>query len=215
MEMGCNLMKGFLNNRRVSCALSALCFVALGACLLFRPAESSLWICYLLGGALLLTGVVYICSHFVRARGAKVVFQYDLIIGVVLALAGVWILTTPDVIAAFFQYLLGAILIAHGLIDLQGALNLRSGGANRWWWAALLALVTLALGAVVIWYPYETINALMMFIGAALIYDGVSDLLILLHLTRTFRKVKRAVEEAVEEAIEDATVIESRGEVEK
>lgn len=206
-------MKGFLNSRRISCALSALCFVALGTCFLFWPAQSSLWICYLLGGTLLLSGVVHFGSHFVRAKGAKVVFQYDLIIGVALALAGAWVLTTPDIIATLFQYLLGAILFAHGLIDLQGAWNLRTGGARRWWLAALLALVTLALGAAVIWYPCATINALMMLVGAALIYDGISDLLILFHLSYTFRKVKRAVEGAVVEAIEDATVIESEGEV--
>ena len=67
------------------------------------------------------------------------------------------------------------------------------------------------LGAIVIWNPFASINALLMLVGIALIYDGVSDLIILVQLTRTFRKVKRAVKEAVE----DATAIESEGTVEK
>lgn len=215
IETGCVFMKGFLNRRRASCALSALCFVALGAFLFFWPEMSSLWICYLLGGVLMLSGIVYICSHFLRAKGAAIVFQYDLILGVVLMLMGLWLLTTPGLIFSLIQYILGAILVIHGVIDLQGALNLRSGGAVHWWWSALLAAVTLALGAVVIWNPCATRNALLMLLGAALMFDGISDWLILLHLTHTFRKVRHAVEEAVEEAVEDAAVIESTGEVEK
>lgn len=204
-------MKGFLNNRRISCTLSALCFIALGVCLVGWPDLSRIWICYLMGGALLVTGGVYVIFHFIRAKGAAVVFQYDLILGAVLAIVGVWLLTTPDMIIAFLQYILGAILIVHGVIDLQGALNLRSGGSGHWWPAFLFALITLVLGAIVIWNPFASINALLMLVGIALIYDGVSDLIILVQLTRTFRKVKRAVKEAVE----DATAIESEGTVEK
>lgn len=208
-------MKGFLNSRRVSCALSALCFIALGVFLLGWPDLSRIWICRLLGAALLVTGGVYVISHFVKSKGAAVVFQYDLILGVILAIVGVWLLTTPDLIITFLQYILGAILVIHGVIDLQGALNLRSGGSSHWWSACLIALITLALGAIVIWNPFASINALLMLVGIALIYDGITDLVILFQLTRTFKKVKEAVEQAVEEAVEDANVIESEGKVEK
>ena len=204
-------MKGFLNSRRVSCALSALCFIALGVFLLGWPELSRIWICRLLGAALLITGAVYVISHFVKSKGAATVFQYDLILGVILAIVGVWLLTTPDLIITFLQYILGAILIIHGVIDLQGALNLRSGGSSHWWPACLIALITLALGAIVIWNPFASINALLMLVGITLIYDGVSDLVILFQLMRTFKKVK----EAVAEAVEDATAIESEGKVEK
>ena len=82
-------MKGFLNNRRVSCTLSALCFIALGVFLVFWPELSRIWICRLLGAALLVSGGVYVVSHFARAKGAAAVFQYDLILGAVLAVVGV------------------------------------------------------------------------------------------------------------------------------
>ena len=120
------IVKGFLNNRRVSCTLSALCFIALGVFLVFWPELSRIWICRLLGASLLVSGGVYVVSHFARAKGAAAVFQYDLILGAVLAVVGVWLLTTPDLIVAFLQYILGLILIVHGVIDLQGALNLRA-----------------------------------------------------------------------------------------
>ena len=59
----------------------------------------------------LVTGGVYVISHFVKSKGAAAVFQYDLILGVILAIVGVWLLTTPDLIITFLQYILGAILV--------------------------------------------------------------------------------------------------------
>lgn len=210
-------MKGFLNSRRMSCALSAVCFIILGICLVAWPDLSRIWLCRLLGGVLLVSGGVYVVLHFSRSKGAAAVFHYDLILGIVLAIVGVWLLTTPDLIITFIQYILGAILVVHGVLDLQGALNLRGANAPQWKIAALIAGITLVLGIVVIWNPFASINALLMLVGISLIYDGLSDLLIIFHLSRTFSMVKKAVEKAVEEAVEevdeDTDVIESTGEV--
>lgn len=185
-------MKGFLNTRRVSSALSAICFVALGVVLVAWPDLSRIWICRVLGAALLLSGGSFVISHFWKATGAKVVFQFDLIVGVVLAIAGVWLFTTPDLIVTFIQYILGVILVVHGIIDAQGAWNLRSGG-SAWWYALLLAVITIAFGAVILWNPFATINALLILVGIALIYDGLSDLIILINLIRTYKKEREEV----------------------
>lgn len=202
-------MKGFLNSRRGSCALSAVCFIALGVFLVGWPDLSRIWICRLLGAALLITGAVYFISHFRKSKGAAAVFQYDLVLGVVLAVAGIWLLTQPDLIVALIQYILGVLLIVHAVLDLQGALNLRSVGVRHWWPALVIGLVTLALGAVILWNPFAGVNALLMLVGLALIYDGISDLVILVQLKRAFPRSKT---EAADEA-PAGDVIESRGEV--
>lgn len=73
---------------------------------------------------------------------------------------------------AFLQYILGLILIVHGVIDLQGALNLRAGHARHWWPAFLIALITLALGALILWNPFGQHQCPFVLVGIALIYDG-------------------------------------------
>ena len=195
-------MKGFLNSRRASSMLSALCFIALGVFLVGWPDLSRIWICRSLGAALLVTGGVYVLFHFVRAKGATVVFQYDLILGVVLAIAGVWLLTTPDLIVTFIQYILGVILVVHGVLDLQGAWNLRTARFGGWWIAALIGLLTAALGALILWNPLAGVDGLLILVGLALIYDGASDLVILLQLTHAYPKTKEDVPEIPEEIIE-------------
>ena len=183
-------MKGFLNNRRISCALSALCFIALGVFLVGWPDVSRVWLCRLLGLALVATGGVYVGLQFVRSKETAAALPYEAVLGVVLAVVGVWLLLTPDLLMALLNYILGVLLLIHAVLDLQGALNLRAGGARRWWAAAILGALTAALGALLLWNPFAGIDALLMLMGLALIYDGVSDLAILVHLSLVFRRAR-------------------------
>ena len=87
------------------------------------------------------------------------------------------------------QYIFGAVLIFHGVVDLQGALALMGQGYSRWWVDLLLAVLTLALGVLVVVNPFGTFAALMGLVGASLIFDGVTDLVIIWRLSRAFKDI--------------------------
>ena len=203
-------MKGFMKDRAISCTVSALCFIALGIVLVGWPEASLNWICRLLGIVLLASGVVFIISYLTKKK-ASTVLQYDLFIGVILALLGIWLLTNPAIIISFVQYIFGAILIIHGIIDIQGTLSLRSGGSSRWYPALLFAIATIALGAIIILNPFASMSALVILIGISLIFDGITDILIVLSVGVTAHKLNIAAKRAAE----DANVIDSEGEVKK
>ena len=59
----------------------------------------------------------------------------------------------------------------------------------------LLALLTILLGVLVLLNPFGTFAALVMLIGAALVFDGVSDLCIIWRLSRAFKAAERIMEE--------------------
>lgn len=203
-------MKGFMKDRAISCTVSALCFIALGIVLVGWPEDSLNWICRLLGIVLLVSGVVFIISYLTKKK-ASTVLQYDLLIGVILALLGIWLLTNPAIIISFVQYIFGAILIIHGAIDIQGTFSLRSGGSGRWYPALLFAIATIALGAIIILNPFASMSALVILIGISLIFDGITDILIVLSVGVNAHKINRAAKRAAE----DANVIDSEGEVKK
>lgn len=188
--------------RKGSCALSAACFVALGICLVSQPELSMVWICRLLGAALLLCGAVYAAFHFIRAKAAALVLQYDLILGIILALVGLWVLTSPVGAASLLQYILGAVLLIHGAIDLQGAWSLRRIGVRRWWAALLLGVVTAALGILILCQPFAAAQAMLMLVGCSLIYDGVSDLVLIALLYFMQKREARRIEEEAKDAVE-------------
>ena len=66
----------------------------------------------------------------------------------------------------------------------------------------LLAVLTLALGVLVVVNPFGTFAALVTLIGLVLIYDGLSDLWIIHRLSRMVRDLERDL---------NGDIIETRG----
>ena len=60
-----------------------------------------------------------------------------------LAALGLWLLSSPASVIVLIQFSFAAVLLFHGVIDLQGAVSLMREGWPRWW--IDLALAALAL----------------------------------------------------------------------
>jgi uncharacterized membrane protein HdeD (DUF308 family) len=189
-------MKSILREQRRSSVLTALVTIVFGAILVMWPDRSVSLMCSLLGGALVICGVLYVIGWFGRKRQAGSP-SLMVIPGVVLIGLGIWLVTSAGAVIALIQYVFGAVVIFHGILDLQGAVSLAGGHAKRWWLELLLALLTLGLGAAILVNPFGTFSALVMLIGCTLIYDGVSDLWLVWRLSRVFRTLEKAKEDDV------------------
>lgn len=189
-------MKSILREQRRSSVLAALATIVFGLALVLWPDRSVSLMCALLGGALLICGIFYVAGWFGRKRRAGS-SSLMLIPGVVLAGLGIWLMTSAEMVITLIQYVFGAVVIFHGILDLQGALSLASAHTSRWWADLLLALLTLALGALILVNPFGTFAALVMLIGCSLIFDGLSDLWLVWRLSRAFHTLEQAVQEDV------------------
>ena len=78
-------------------------------------------------------------------------------------------------------------LVFHGVVDVQSAAALARRRCTRWWLDMALGVLTIGLGVVVLLNPLGTTGALMMLVGASLIFDGASDLYLIWRLSRAFR----------------------------
>lgn len=186
-------MKSILHEQRRSSIAAAAVTILLGLTLVWWPDGSVRLLCMLLGFAVFVTGVIYLLGWIARRReGYPIVF---LLPGVVLCAMGVWLLTSPESVVILIQYIFGAILIFHGVVDLQGAVALMKQGWSRWWLDLALAALTVALGALILINPFGTFAALIMLIGFSLIFDGVSDLYIIWRLSRAFRQAERELDD--------------------
>ena len=189
-------MKSVLQEQRRSSALVALVTIILGVVLVVWPDRSVSMICAILGGALLLCGLLYVIGWFAgKRRQSKSVFM--IIPGVILAGLGVWLMTSSSTVIALIQYVFGAVVLFHGILDLQAALALLTQRMNKWCIDLLLALLTLGLGLLILANPFGTFAALVVLIGIALIYDGASDLWLIGRLSRSLRNAQLPPEEVV------------------
>ena len=179
-------MKTILREQRRSSIAAAGITLVLGLLLVLAPNRSIRLLCTLLGAALLITGLVYLFSWLARRREGFP--AWFLIPGLILAALGLWLLTSPGSVIVLIQFIVAAVLIFHGAIDLQGAVSLLRLGFAGWWLDLLLSALTLVLGVVVLLNPLGTMEALTVLIGLSLIYDGVSDLYLIHRVTRAFRE---------------------------
>lgn len=63
-------------------------------------------------------------------------------------------MTSSDSVIALVQYVFGAVVIFHGVLDVQSSVSLMRQGAARWWLDLALSALTLALGALILINPF-------------------------------------------------------------
>ena len=197
-------MKSILREQRLSSVFTALATIALGFVLVLWPDRSVSLMCTVLGGILLLSGLLYVVTWF-AGRGTKSSSSILVIPGVILCGLGVWLMLSSDSVISLIQYVFGAILVFHGFLDIQGAIALASYKANKWWFDFLLGLGTLGLGVAVLLNPFGSFSVLITVIGLALVYDGFTDLWLILRLTFASRAHRKALEAAEAAAQSETT----------
>ena len=201
-------MSSIFHERKKSSIIMAAITIALGLALIIFKDTAVRLICMVAGIALIIWGGYYIVSYFVKKTGVAAL-QLDLFLGIILLLLGLWMTISPDSVIGLIQYVVGILIIIHGAIDLQAAMNIKRGGDDKWWISLLLAALTLAMGALVLINPFGTLALLLTIVGVILVFDGISDLFIIFRLSSVFKDVKQAVDNAVQEA----EAVETDGEV--
>ena len=169
-------------------ALSLLLGVALALLCVRRPwADRAL---YPALSALLIYGVVTIVSFFLRdSRQGS--FVFELFLGIVAAALGLLFLLRPVIVASVLPVILGLFIVVDGLVNLKRALELRRMLYLRWTVPLVLSAVSAVLGLVIVFQPFLAAEALVMLIGAVLIYEGLSDLWTIFRVsqwTKEYRK---------------------------
>lgn len=197
-------MSGFLKRVKTNALISAALYTLLGLVLLIWPAPSTRLLCTALGLVLVACALVDI-AIFLFHRDGSLYASIHLVLGIILAAVGIWLLARPTLIAVIIPRIIGVLICIHGASDLRDAVTLRKNSSSRWVTALVLGLVTLVLGAVLVFDPFDAFTTVVRIIGAFLVYDGLSDLWITWAVGRA---VKQAAKDA--NAQRDAVDVEYR-----
>ena len=186
-------MVDFLKGLRVNYTASAVLCILLGLVLLIWPGTTTQIVCMMLGLVLLIYGGVQIILYL-ASRERSMISQGMMLLGIIVAVIGVWILVRPEMIIMAVPVIVGILIVIHGIHNISQAIALKRDGYEGWWIACLMGVLTAALGAVLIYNPFEVVNTVVRLIGVFLIYDGLSDMWI---ISRVF-KVKKGKDRIVD-----------------
>ena len=186
-------MSDFLKGLKANYTISAGLCTLLGLVLLIWPGTTMRIVCTLLGSMLLIYGLAQVVLYLIN-KERTMLSQGMMVFGIVLAVIGIWILTSPEMIIMAVPVIVGVLIVIHGVHNLVQAIALKKEGYDRWWIAFLFGALTVVLGGILVYNPFEVAETVVRFIGIFLIYDGVSDIWI---LSRVF-KVKRDKERVID-----------------
>jgi uncharacterized membrane protein HdeD (DUF308 family) len=159
--------------RRIVFMVVGALMIAFGAAAAFAPMVATFAASIWFGAAMLAAGVSGLALLIVdwRAKG----FVWRLLWSVVAIIAGICLLLHPWPGALALTVILGAALIAQGIIALGHALAHRTHKSCPWGRMALGGVLALVLGALLIWaLPHSGMIAPGVFLAINLISFGLS-----------------------------------------
>lgn len=187
-------MRNLVESIKRSWVLSVLLTIVLGVVLLVYPDTTSKVLCYLVGGVLLVHGILNLIRFFAREEGSFFL-RYELVVGIVLCAAGIFLLMRPEIVVMLIPMILGFYIMIDGAANMRRAWEMKSLGFSKWWSALIGAVLMLVLGAVMFWNPFEAAQMTLMFIGIALLYQGILDFVILFLVGRGRKKMEKLLED--------------------
>lgn len=161
----------------------------LGIVLIVAPDFSVSLLCWIGGLLLILFGIVKIIGYYSRDL-YRLAFQHDLAFGILMMALGVILIVRSDIVMNVFCIFLGICILADALLKIQTAMDARTFGIRRWWLIFTVAVLTGAVGFLLVLRPSESARAIAVLLGAALIFEGLLNLITILTAVRILRNQK-------------------------
>ena len=143
----------------------------------------------LLGVLFLAFGIVKLVGFFSKDP-YQLVFETDLVFGILYLALGLLLLLRPAHTMAFFGIVFGLMLMADGLTRVRIALDARPFGIRAWWLILVSAIATAILGVVLLFHPSEGTQVLTQLLGISLMVDGVMNISTILAAVRVIRAAR-------------------------
>ena len=137
---------------------------------------------YVVGIMMLIAGVFEVIHSFQIKSWGRFIFW--LLLGVLYIIAGFVAFDNPLLTAVWLTLILGAALVASGVMRVFLGFNMQGG--SPWIWVVVSGLITLLLGMIIlIHWPVSSLWTLGIFLGVDLVFAGASWIGVGMGLHRT------------------------------
>jgi uncharacterized membrane protein HdeD (DUF308 family) len=173
---GRQLTKSAVTAIRVALGVGGIATLVIGLMMAFSPSRTASAMAWLLGVYWIIAGTVYVAiALFAKGvkTGARVL---DLVLGVVMLIAGVIVSTNPSdsamVLGVFLGFYIGVLWVVEGVVTL-----LQSGDAPSRAWAIFFGALSILAGLALFTSPLWGIQLLFLLTAIALIALGIVQLI--------------------------------------
>jgi uncharacterized membrane protein HdeD (DUF308 family) len=140
--------------------------IALGS--VVNATEAAVWV---VGIMMIISGVAEVINALQIKSWAR--FLFWLVLGILYIFAGFIAFENTLLTALWLTLILGAALVASGVVRVFLGFNMRGG--SSWVWVVISGLITLLLGVIILaHWPYSGLYALGIILGVDLVFAGAS-----------------------------------------
>lgn len=166
--------------------ISALAYIVLGFVMIFYPDKVSIALCYTLGGALTVYGLFNLITYFTAKQAS---FGFEMIVGIAATAFGVFFLISPQSIIGMIFAIIGILIIVDSAIDIKRAFQLKALGVKYWWISFLVSALIIIFAVCTIIFPSFFADIIMIVLGIALVYEGISGLALIATIGHFAKKI--------------------------
>lgn len=189
-----------ISNKRIKAAkvgyiIISIMLCVLGIVLIAVPDFSASLLCWIGGAFLILFGCVKIIGYFSKDL-YRLAFQYDLAFGILMIVLGAALIVRTDTMGNILCIFLGICILADALLKIQISIDSKTFGIRQWWLILAVAIITGAIGFLLVIRPWEGAQIVMLLLGIALLTEGVLNLVTILTAVKIIRRQAPAVMDA-------------------
>ena len=160
---------------KIGYVIMSILFCVAGILFIVRPEMSTKIMGICIGVAMILFGVVKLVGYFSKDL-FRLAFQFDLEFGILMAVLGIIVLLDAENLMAFISVALGISILLDGLFKIRIAMDAKQFGIGSWWLILALAIVTGAVGAVLVFDSVFGAKVLSVLLGISFLSEGILNL---------------------------------------
>lgn len=153
----------------------AVCAMIVGILLVANPESMTLLLVQVIGGLFSLSGVVSLVNYLMVRYSDTVLKPIFPIVGFGSMCFGVFLFFFPHLFTSYFMYMLGALMVLAGGVQLWNAFRWLRTVSFRWS-AFVMALLILSAGVYVLLEPLQSASLPFVILGVAFLLYGLTEL---------------------------------------
>lgn len=155
---------------------SSIGLLLLGLLLFFKSGATLIAISYIIGAILIALGVIAILK-FIKGESKDIFNSLNIVYGVISTIAGIFIITTPEMIGSIIPIVVGIVIIFSSSMKLQQALLLKDLSKNYLISSLITAILCLICGVVILFNPFKSAVVVTKLIGLFITIYAVLDII--------------------------------------
>ena len=146
----------------------SLVFVLFGAIVLINKVVSENIIIFSLSALIIASGIINIYSNFMKNNGG--LYKKDFIFGILYCIVALLLITNIIKFINYIQIYYAIYLVLAGISELIDAIKLKMIGDKSFLLVLLMSILVIALGGLLLFYPYVSFTIYELFAIFAILY---------------------------------------------